>query len=78
MGKASLLFVGNFPFGMLALATAADLNPQNPLMIVVERELHFTSDEGYGTRYGPAFPSPKVYPAQSADVRWNGMQCPWK
>jgi hypothetical protein len=34
--------------------------------------------EGYGTTYGPAFPPPKVYPTQAADVRWNGMKCPGK
>jgi len=34
--------------------------------------------EGYGTTYGPAFPPPKVYPAQTADVRWNGIRCPGK
>lgn len=34
--------------------------------------------DGFGTTYGPAFPSPKVYPAQTPDVRWNGMKCPGK
>ena len=34
--------------------------------------------DGFGKTYGPAFPPPKVYPAQTPDVRWNGMKCPGK
>ena len=34
--------------------------------------------EGYGTTYGPVLPPPKVYPAERADVRWNGIKCPGK
>lgn len=34
--------------------------------------------EGFSTVYGPVLPPPRVYPSQSADIKWNGMKCPGK
>ena len=45
---------------------------------VLEWILSCMDIEGYGKEYAPAFPPTKVYPAQPADVRWNGKKCPGK
>ena len=45
---------------------------------VLEWILSCMDIEGYGKQYAPAFPPTKVYPAQPADVRWNGKKCPGK
>jgi hypothetical protein len=52
----------------------AELDPAALLARIkfLEWTLSCMNIEGYGTIYGPAFPPPKVYPAEQADVRWMG------
>ena len=63
-----------------AQAKAAELEPAALLarIKVLEGILSCMEIEGYGKDFSPAFPPIKVYPAQSADVRWNGKKCPGK
>ena len=67
MGKIVWLFFGNLLFSMLPWAMAADVTPQNPPTIVIEQELHFTSDEGTDIAVAPdsytVAPGPEARPA---------------
>ena len=48
-----LCVLASICFGVLPFASAADLNAQKPPTITLDREVHFTSDEGVDIAVAP-------------------------
>ncbi len=51
--RTMLWLLPSICFGVVAFASAADLNVQNPPTITLNREVHFTSDEGTDIAVAP-------------------------
>jgi len=62
----------------MAAQAKAEMEPAAMLIRIkaLEAVIRCLVIEGYGKTYGPASPPPIVYPANRADVSWDGIKCP--